>query len=115
MDDKTKELTEDDIKEIREVLLDNTDPKVPPSDMRQDTHRTDEILQLIEEVKRIWLTNPDLRLGQLISNFADDIPTNTFYLLDSQLLDAIKATESVSAESIAGQYRGSGFGKKYKA
>ena len=110
-----EEITAEDITELnREALSGSASSKeVPTPNMREDSHRIDEITQVIDEVKRIWLTNPDLRLGQLISNFADDIPTNTFYMLDSQLLGTIKGTESVSAEHLAGQYRGSGFGKKY--
>jgi uncharacterized protein YihD (DUF1040 family) len=47
----------------------------------RDPKRIDEV---INRVKRAWKTYPDLRLGQLLLNVADD--KNLYYLEDDELV-----------------------------
>ena len=49
----------------------------------RDPNRIPQILKLIEE---LWSNSPDLRLGQLLSKFGQDV----FYLEDDNLLQLLK-------------------------
>lgn len=48
------------------------------------------IAPMLEELKRLWLKHPDLRLGQLIVNVAP-ADRDLFYIEDDKLLEAIRA------------------------
>jgi uncharacterized protein YihD (DUF1040 family) len=50
----------------------------------RDTKRIDVVL---EEIKKIWMENPDLRLGQLLLNVCDSY---LYYVEDDVLVKALK-------------------------
>ena len=55
----------------------------------RDPNRIDEILS---ELRKYWKANPDLRLGQIISNFSSQHNGNSdpFYMEDDILLKLLK-------------------------
>lgn len=50
--------------------------------MARNPDRIPEVLRLLSVA---WQSQPDLRLGQLLSNLVDSIDSDIFYIEDSQL------------------------------
>lgn len=48
----------------------------------------DRIPEVLASVRRAWQANPDLRLGQLISNLSHELGRDEFYVEDDELADA---------------------------
>jgi hypothetical protein len=49
------------------------------------------IPKVLETIRSIWLTYPDLRLGQLIANHVTDFD-ELYYIEDHNLIAALKAS-----------------------
>lgn len=45
---------------------------------------------IIERLYGAWCATDDMRLGQLVSNTADDLRTDLFYMEDQTLIEAIE-------------------------
>ncbi len=53
---------------------------------------------LLEELKKYWMKEPDLRLGQILHNigYILNCMEDSFYLEDDDLIDALKKINSSS-------------------
>lgn len=49
----------------------------------------DRIQSVLNEIKKVWLKYPDLRLGQLILNVENQ--TNLYYVEDDRLIELLKS------------------------
>ena len=59
------------------------------SDLTVERH--DEIMDLMDDLYMYWRAHPELRLGQIIVNFAELSTADPFYMPDSYYRAAIEA------------------------
>lgn len=74
----------------------------------RDPKRIDHILN---RLKQVWETHPDLRLGQLILNVVED-PT-LYYIEDDDLIDRLEQTYADKKEDPSKGYFTEGNGERY--
>lgn len=55
---------------------------------RNKVRKFDRIIPILEIIERVWVNQPDTRLGQLLLNIADK--DDLFYIEDDELLIRLK-------------------------
>lgn len=67
------------------------------------------IRPFLDELERVWMTNPDLRFGQLVENIVAGIEypaaNDVFVISDDIMLERLLGLD-FSPAKIAGKYRG---------